>query len=342
MILAWKEIKNNKAKFSIVGSIILLISLLTFIISGLANGLSQDNMSLIKNFPDGTFYMAEDSNNSYAQSRIDEKKQMQLLENGGDSFAFSLQMGNLKIDSNKQKNVSLMTYTDNKYYQNIDNGEIVLDHSLKKEGIKAGDQLSFRQSENSFEVAGFVDDARFNHSPVVLINQNDFNNLFRTQAFQIVFSPISNKDIDGLNAYSNSEFLNTIPSYQAEQMTLNMIVWFLIIISGMLFAIFFYMMNVQKLGMYGILKALGIRTNTLYTMIWTQMGIITVSALISSALLSQVFQSIAPTSMPYSLPLTSTIQLSILFIVVGFMGATLSGIQIKRIDPLQAIQQGEA
>ncbi|MFP3339044.1 hypothetical protein R0J91_13770, partial [Micrococcus sp. SIMBA_131] len=66
--MAWKEMKKNKPKFLIVGSIVLLISLVTFIISGLANGLSQDNVSLIKNMPEGTFYMSEDSNESYTRS----------------------------------------------------------------------------------------------------------------------------------------------------------------------------------------------------------------------------------------------------------------------------------
>ncbi|OZS77782.1 hypothetical protein CF394_08485 [Tetzosporium hominis] len=57
MNLAWKEIKKNKVRFTILGSIVFLVSFLTFIISGLANGLSQDNAALIKNLPEGYFYM---------------------------------------------------------------------------------------------------------------------------------------------------------------------------------------------------------------------------------------------------------------------------------------------
>src|SRR5690606_25437353 len=133
----------------------------------------------------------------------------------------------------------------------------------------------------------------------------------------------------------------TIPSYNAEQMSLNMIVWFLVVISGMLFAIFFYMMNVQKIGLYGILKAIGIKTSRLFIMMWTQMLFITVIALIMSITLSQVFNIIAPEGMPFHLTFATTAQLSIVFLIIGFIGATLSGIQIKKIEPLHAIQQGE-
>src|SRR5690625_1542028 len=116
---------------------------------------------------------------------------------------------------------------------------------------------------------------------------------------------------------------------------------FLVVISGMLFGIFFYMMNVQKIGLYGILKAIGMKTSKLFQMMWTQMLIITTIALALSIGLSQLFSSIAPEGMPFHLTLATTGQLAVIFFIIGFLGATLSGLQIKNVQPLQAIQQGE-
>jgi putative ABC transport system permease protein len=160
---------------------------------------------------------------------------------------------------------------------------------------------------------------------------------------QLIFVPGTEKPqvVTGLQSFSNKVFLNTIPSYSAEQMSLNMIIWFLVAISGMLFAIFFYMMNVQKIGLYGILKALGVKTSRLFGMIWYQMFFITVIALGLSVALSQGFALIAPKGMPFSLTIETTVQLSVVFLIIGFLGATLSGLQIKKVEPLQAIQQGE-
>src|SRR5699024_11744118 len=106
-----------------------------------------------------------------------------------------------------------------------------------------------------------------------------------------------------LPAFSNKVILNNSPSYNAEQLSLNMIVWFLVVISGMLFGIFFYMMNVQKVGLYGILNAIGVKTSTLFKMMWTQMLIITVIALLLSGALSQMFSVLAPEGMPFHLTL---------------------------------------
>lgn len=344
MNLAWKEIKKNKVRFLILGSIVFLVSFLTFIISGLANGLSQDNAALIKDLPQGQFYMNTDADETYNLSKIDSSTQNEILSNEKDAVAFSLQMGFLNDQDNKQQSVAFVTSTNSKLFENVQHEEVIVDSSLKNKGIKVGDTLTNNQFSGKFVVKGFVEQKKYSHAPVAYINNEDYKEIYRTDEMQLIFVPNgdSSKQFAGLQSFSNKEFLKTIPSYSAEQMSLNMIVWFLVVISGMLFAIFFYMMNVQKIGLYGILKAIGVKTSKLFKMIWTQMAIITVISLILSVAFSQAFNLIAPKGMPFTLTIGTTTQLSIVFLIIGFIGATISGIQIKKIQPLQAIQQGEA
>lgn len=344
MNIAWKEIKKNKVRFIILGSIVFLVSLLTFIISGLANGLSQDNAALIKDLPKGQFYMNKDADETYNLSKIDSSIQDKIFNKQKDAMAFSIQMGFLNDKTDKQHSVAFVTSTNSKLFENVKDGEIILDRSLEDKGIKIGDTLINNQFSGEFIVRGFVDQKKYSHAPVAYINMKNYQEIYRVMEMQLVFIPggDSLQEFTGLQSFSNNDFLNTIPSYNAEQMSLNMIVWFLVVISGMLFAIFFYMMNVQKIGLYGILKAIGIKTSKLFQMMWTQMLFITTIALIMSISISQVFNIIAPEGMPFHLTFETTAQLSIVFLIIGFIGATLSGIQIKKIEPLQAIQQGEA
>ncbi|KPH77850.1 MULTISPECIES: ABC transporter permease [Bacillaceae] len=343
MNIAWKEIKKNKVRFLILGSIVFLVSLLTFIISGLANGLSQDNAALIKDLPDGEFYMTEDSDQTYNLSRITKSTEDELLKKNQDAVAFSIQMGFLDDSGGKQRSVAFVTSTDSKLFTNVEKGEIVLDSSMEDEGIKTGDTLTNNQHSGKFIVKGFVEQKKFSHSPVAYINMEDYQEMNHVEEMQLAFIPGKDalQEFKGLQSFSKKDFLNTIPSYNAEQMSLNMIVWFLVVISGMLFAIFFYMMNVQKIGLYGILKAIGMKTRELFKMMWTQMIFITVIALILSITLSQVFNVMVPKGMPFNLTFETTVQLSLVFLIIGFIGATLSGLQIKKVEPLQAIQQGE-
>lgn len=343
MNLALKEMKKNKVRFVILGSIVFLVSLLTFIISGLANGLSQDNAALIKDLPAGQFYMNEEADETYNLSKIDSSTQNDMLNKQKDAVAFSIQMGFINDEAGKQQSVAFVTATDSPLFENVKHEEIILDSSLKDKGIQVGDTVTNNQFSGKFIVKGFVEQKKYSHAPVAYISMEDYKEIYRVDEMQLVFTPDgdASQAYTGLQAFSKSDFLNTIPSYSAEQMSLNMIVWFLVVISGMLFAIFFYMMNVQKIGLYGILKAIGLKTSKLFKMIWTQMVVITVISLALSIALSQIFNQIAPQGMPFSLSLATTTQLSIVFVIIGFIGATISGIQIKKIQPLQAIQQGE-
>src|SRR5699024_11572281 len=97
-------------------------------------------------------------------------------------------------------------------------------------------------------------------------------------------------------------------------------------------------MNVQNVCLYGILKDIAVKTSTLFKMMWTQMLIITVIALLLYGALSQIFSVLAPEGMPFHLTLGTTSTLAIVFLVIGFIGATLSGFLIKKIQPLHSTQ----
>ncbi|WP_017753720.1 ABC transporter permease [Calidifontibacillus oryziterrae] len=343
MNLAFKEMKKNKVRFLILGSIVFLVSFLTFIISGLANGLSQDNAGLIRDLPEGQFYMTEAAEETNNLSKIDNSIQNEIVNKQKDAVAFSVQMGFLNGKDDKQQSVAFVTSSYSKLFENVKHDEIILDSSLMDKGIKVGDTLTNDHFSGKFIVKGFADHKKYSHVPVAYINKEDYKEIYRVEEMQVVFIPggDSSQAFTGLQSFSKHDFLNTISSYKAEQMSLNMIIWFLVAISGMLFAIFFYMMNIQKIGLYGILKAIGVKTGKLFKMMWTQMIFITVISLAMSIALSQVFNIIAPEGMPFQLTGETTAQLSIVFLVIGFIGASLSGIQIKKIEPLQAIQQGE-
>jgi len=343
MILAWKEIKKNKARFIILGCIIFLVSFLTFMISGLSNGLSKDNASLIKDLPDGHFYMNADAEENYLASKIDKKIEGKVLAENKQASALAIQMGFINDDQDKQHSVAFVAAAHSPFFEEVGKGEVILDRSLKDEGVKMGDKVKNKQYSEELIVKGFADHKKFSHAPAAFLHKEDYKEIFKGTEMQLIFIPelVEAPSITGLQSFTNDEFLSTIPSYSAEQMSLNMISWFLIVISGMLFTIFFYMMNVQKIGLYGILKAIGMKTRSLFVMMWSQMMIVTLASLGISVLLSQALETVAPEGLPFYLPAKTSFQFSLVFIAVGFIGVTLSGIQIKKVEPLKAIQQGE-
>ena len=62
MFLAWNEIKRNKIKFSLVIGILVLISYLLFLLSGLANGLIKMNTEGIEKWNADAIILKKDAN----------------------------------------------------------------------------------------------------------------------------------------------------------------------------------------------------------------------------------------------------------------------------------------
>lgn len=228
MNMGWKEIKKNKARFIILGSIVFLVSFLTLIISGLSNGLSQDNAALIKNLPEGTFYLNEDADETYNLSKIDEDVEEKLVEENEDATPMSIQMGFVDDKDDKQLSVAFVTAKDTDLFPDVKEGEVILDESLKDKGVKVGDIVTNNQLSEDLKVTGFVEQEKFSHSPVAFINPTNYQEMYRMMEMQMVFVPEKNHETEqsGVQAFSTKDFLNTIPSYSAEQLSLNMIVWF--------------------------------------------------------------------------------------------------------------------
>lgn len=337
MQMAWKEMMKYKLRYFILGSIVFLIALLTMIISGLANGLSADNASLIQNMPDGTYYMEESAEERNDFSKIPEDVKDEL--DGG--TLFSIQMGEIVDENDQPYSVAFVAADNDDYFPDISEGEIILDESFEEEErFEIGDVFTSEMWDGELIVAGFAEQEKYSHSPVGFIHSNDYQEMYNTEDFQIAYIEGEGEEIDGMQAFDNNEFLNTIPSYSAEQLSLNMITVFLYVISALLFAIFFYMINVQKIATFGILKAIGVKIISLFVMMWVQMLVITVISLILAISLAQAFNVLAPSSMPFDLNQSTILMTSALFILIGFAGATVSGIQIRRVEPMQAINQG--
>lgn len=68
MFLAWNEIKRNKLKFGLIVGILVLISYLLFLLSGLANGLINMNTEGIKKWKADAIVLKKDANETVQQS----------------------------------------------------------------------------------------------------------------------------------------------------------------------------------------------------------------------------------------------------------------------------------
>lgn len=366
MFLGMRELLYSKLRYFLVTGIMVLIILLALILSGLANGLAYDNASSIANNNVPLYAISKDAQGTLARSLFNEKALYTIKKDSNvkDAALFGQSMQTLKRESDDKKySVALFGIQPDSFLApKIASGhslkvtkpdEIVVDSSLKKEGLHIGDVLMDDILNRELTIVGFTTDQKYSHAPVAYLNIATWQQinpiLYHQKTPQTSAIAIKKVDADKKVALSDKKltlldhkaFLDQIPGYSAEQMTLNMMIYFLVVIGGFILTAFFYVMTLQKTAQFGILKALGVKTKRLAGSIIGQVVVISLIAIIISVLVTFLLPLILPDAMPFRLDTVTIISYSVLFFIVAIIGSLLSLYRIAKIDPLDAIRGGD-
>ena len=114
-------------------------------------------------------------------------------------------------------------------------------------------------------------------------------------------------------------------------------IYFLIVISAIIVAIFLYVLTVQKMSMFGVLKAQGISSRYLANSVIAQTFLISFIGVVIGFGLTLLTGAFLPSAVPVSFDMVTMIIYGLIFVVVAIMGAVFSVRTIVKIDPLQAI-----
>ncbi|NJH87206.1 FtsX-like permease family protein, partial [Staphylococcus agnetis] len=170
--------------------------------------------------------------------------------------------------------------------------EVVIDASLKEKGFKVGDTIDLAQSDETLKVVGISESAKFNASPVLFANDATIAKI-NPMLTKEVTNAIVVKDpnwqqvkLDSkLEVIKINSFIENLPGYQAQNMTLNFMIVFLFAISATVVGIFLYVMTLQKTHLFGVLKAQGFTNSYLAKMVIAQTFILaSIGALIGLGL----------------------------------------------------------
>jgi putative ABC transport system permease protein len=97
-------------------------------------------------------------------------------------------------------------------------------------------------------VVGFTEDEMYGHSPVGFISTDTYtvinteiNSSYEVKYHTIAIqgSDIENIDIEGLSVTDKATIVDNLPGYLAEQLTINMILWVLVVVSAAILGVFF-------------------------------------------------------------------------------------------------------
>ncbi|AUI71897.1 ABC transporter permease [Companilactobacillus alimentarius] len=346
MYLTLKEIRHDKWKFTALGLIIFLIVFLVLFITGLANGLANDSGSAIKETPAKTFILQKGSQARLNRSNLS-TKDWQKFQDKYHNAATKLSIAQMTIQrkNNASKKTDIAYFITNqnsfltpKAVKKTTGNEVYVSKKLETDGYKVGDSFKDSNSNKTFKIAGFTNNESYSHSPVIYLNNRQAtdilpdSNSFNTIALKKGLSKKS-----GYQVITNQTLIDNIPGYSAEQSSLYLMIGFLYLISLFVLAVFFYIINLQKISDFGTLKALGTKTSYLVGHVLTEMGLLSLGGILASFLVTYLIKLKMPASMPFSLNLTTLLGTGVLFLVIALISALLSLIKVVKVDPINAI-----
>ncbi|MFH0717090.1 ABC transporter permease [Staphylococcus delphini] len=348
MFLAWNEIKRNKLKFSLIIGVLILISYLLFLLSGLAKGLINMNTEGINRWDADAIVLNKDANQTVQQSSFDTALVKDKFDEQATLKQTAVIVTNGKIEENAllygtQKDVFIVPQlTEGRTF--TANNEVIADGTLKEKGFKIGDTLSLSQSDESLKIVGFTESAKYNASPVLFGNDQTMEKVNplltkdKTNAVVVKDSHWQNEKLDkSLEAIDIDTFIENLPGYQAQNLTLNFMIGFLFIISATVIGVFLYVITLQKTHLFGVLKAQGFTNGDLVKVVLSQTFVLALIGTVIGLILTLVTGAFLPSAVPIKFDILTLIIFGIVLILVSLLGSLFSIVTIRKIDPLKAI-----
>lgn len=352
MKIAFNELKFYKFKYLLITFIVVLLASMVLFISGLAKGLARENVSMIDQFKSEQFLVQKDSDNQIQRSNIDPNAQKEI-EDVVKTKPLKVSMSTAEY---KSTNSDLLFASMPKNEQpTLKSGhlpqndkEVALNSKLEGEGLKIGDTIKIKGKDETLKISGFFDHAMYAHTDLAVVTDKGLDHVTGDQSATSMYflNGISKSDQQKLNDLKDIKIVNKtdltdgIPSYQAEQAPLNMMIVSLFVITAIVLTAFFYVMTIQKTSEIGILKAIGIKTSHLLGSLLFQILFVTMLGVVIALGLIAGLATLMPVTMPFHLTSQLMILMVVVFIVVAIVGALLSLVRVLKVDPIEAIGGG--
>ncbi|HDJ6976882.1 TPA: ABC transporter permease [Staphylococcus aureus] len=348
MFLAWNEIRRNKLKFGLIIGVLTMISYLLFLLSGLANGLINMNKEGIDKWQADAIVLNKDANQTVQQSVFNKKD----IENKYKKQATLKQTGEIVSNGHQKDNVLVFGVEKSSFlvpsliegHKATKDNEVLADETLKNKGFKIGDTLSLSQSDEKLHIVGFTESAKYNASPVIFTNDATIAKinprLTGDKINAVVVRDTNWKDKklnQELEAVSINDFIENLPGYKPQNLTLNFMISFLFVISATVIGIFLYVMTLQKTSLFGILKAQGFTNGYLANVVISQTLILALFGTAFGLLLTDVTGAFLPDAVPVKFDVLTLLVFAIVLMIVSVLGSLFSILTIRKIDPLKAI-----
>lgn len=362
MRLALRELVRAPGRFVTATAIITLIAILLMFLGGLLDGLLRAATGALRAQTANAIVYSEASQSSFLRSRIepDVRAEVEALDGVDAVGSLSIVQLGARVPGNGPRdlaNTALWGYelAFDSVPEPPATGEVYADEVLRADGVELGDELELGPARTPVRVIGWTSDTSYSgqgglwadvetwrqvvaaNRPDVVLADGVVQSLVVTGTDDIV-SRIDEITGDAAYALSIDDAIEEIRGVSEQRSTFNQILGVTVVIALVVIALFFALLTVERTALYGVLKAVGARSRTLFVGLLTQAVVVTaIATAIAAVLVTALDLAIPPGSIPLYISPGRIVLSVLLLLFAAVVGCAFSLRRILRIDPASAL-----
>ena len=363
MKLAWRELIRRPSRFVTAGAALTLIVLLLLVLGGILDALVASSTGLLRAQSAPLIVYSVDSKGSIDRSRVSAAESAAVAKVTGvheaTGLGIALLAGHIP-GRETPADIALFGYEapNLRVPAPPDPGQGFADTSLRDEGLVLGDTIELGSARVPVEVAGWVDGTDYNLQSGVWVDPATWRRALNANipdaavapgTFQAVLvtpekgtSPTElasaiERAVPSVSALTIDEAVEGVPGVKEQSSVFNSIIGVTFAVAGIVVALFFALLTIERIGLLGILKAIGASSRTLAAGLTLQAVLVAGGALVLGSLLAVGLARVIPDTVPLTLSLGRFVFTAAGLVAAALIGSAISFRRIVRIDPASAV-----
>lgn len=367
MKLALLELVRRPGRFVTATVILTLIAVLLMFLGGLLDGLTRNATGAVRAQDADALVFSETSQASFLRSRI-EPEIRASIESGlnGEVGGLGVVLLGARVPGNGPRdlaNIAMWGYelAPNGVPAPPGPGQAWADEVLRADGVEIGQEILLGPARVPVEVVGWVENTSYSGQASLwadvdtwrqVLNANRPDAALSDGVFQalVVRSGDVGSAGDGVPATVEAllgeqfialtvdEAIAEIPGVTEQATTFNQILGVTVVIALVVIALFFALLTVERTGLYGVLKAIGARSRSIFAgLVLQAVALTTIAALIAGLAVVLLDLAIPPGSIPLYISPARIATSIVLLVVAAVVGCAFSLRRVLLVDPASAL-----
>jgi putative ABC transport system permease protein len=362
---ALRELRRRPQRFLAVAAALTVLTVLLLFLGGLLDGLYLGATGALRSQRGSVFVFSADANDSLIRSRITPAVRARVARVGGVRRVGGLGATLLGAEVPREKDLAdaaVMGYelAPAGVPAPPPRGQAWADRRLEAFGVRRGDTLRLGPRRTPLVVRGWVEDTNYLLQGSLWVsastwrdvqNANRPDSRFPPGTFPVLVvdgtgdASVLARRIDATTGgatktLTKEEAVLASPGTRQQRSTFNGIIGVTFAVVGLVAALFFALLTLERTPIYGVLKALGTTTRRLVAGVLVQAVVVATIAFVVGGLMTVGLRALLPARIPLQLQSSRALTTFVGLVVTAAIGGAISLRRIARIDPVAAIGTG--